>query len=114
MSKEHFNGTSSPLSNIGLVMALCPMTALLFFGAYLSFQTKENVPVSGKWGLKSMGIAILLISILEMVGRIERLKKTEEPPPSPGTSSKPNNIYVILVIMIALGLGGGYMAKDRF
>ena len=110
MSKEHFNGDSK--DSLAIIIRLLPLTILLAIGMFLVLNTK-NLQIKGPWGLRSLGLGIVFISISEMIAYEQRLRFNT--PPSPASSIKSNNSNLDVVSgMIVLAILGGYMLSKNF
>ena len=105
MSKEHFNGDSK--DSLAIIIRLLPLTILLAIGMFLVLNTK-NLQIKGPWGLRSLGLGIVFISISEMIAYEQRLQNDNTPLPSPALSKNKNNRISIIIGIIAIGIGIGF------
>jgi len=110
MSKEHFNGSSN--NNLAIILRLLPLTFVIIMGSFLIFNRKP-IEVDGPWGLRSLGIGIVILAIAEMISYQQRLL-SNAPPSSPIPSDKTKyNQMAIIIGMIAFSVLLGYTVAIR-
>ena len=111
MSKEHFNGSSN--NNLAIIVRLLPLIFIILMGFFLIFNSKP-IEVDGPWGLKSLGIGIVIIAVVEMISYQQRLRFNTPPSsPVPSDKTKYNQIAIIVSIIVFSGLLGYTVAAIR-